>query len=624
MTLYLGKRICTFLSGGAALLLAASGSLAVPPQSGTTIDAGIQVDWSYTVPEGAAQDGYGLLDISVTDAVSHQPLHYEPSALLAWFQRDRGALSDREQTCAEKVNALASLGMGLKADIDLNEHRMVTLNRDGSIAFINPFIASAKMTFESVIALKAKPLDWAIIDDTMTAWVLTDSPAKLVKIDLYSRKIITELPLPFGAAAQRLYYDTTSRSLLLAMPGKQALGIVDLTQGKPFAQMLDIPAIDRLLPVQGSQGMERILIIYRDGAVAWLDVGKPLHKWPAGRSAVAAVFSAAANQNILATADGHVLLVGPGSSPKPLLKLPHAIAALVSFDKGRRVLAAGGNKVSVVDLATNTITQQLNTVIDADRVVMSDRFAYVISPTRGRASLFSLAALEKGNAAPVDVDVAPPEAKASAASPIERHRAAASGEGLLSASAATGNLFEYAEGMNTINRDYSNNRLSPLGLAIVNYAPRETARGHYRAVVRVQKSGRYTLIVGASKPRFSACPAIALQGPPGSLAVATVALKAKLLSDPQTSNLLKIKIVERNINGFETPVSGKQDVRLLIYDRRSGWQRYVNMKEAAAGEYQALLDVPRSAKYILQASSSTANMSFLAGDLGERQVGKSP
>jgi DNA-binding beta-propeller fold protein YncE len=620
VTVGIGMRMCTFVFGGAALLLAANASYAAASQSGTSIDAGIQLDWTYTVPDGAEQDGYGLLDMSVMDALSRQPLHYESSALLAWLQLDRGALSDHEQTCTEKVNALASLGMGLKADIDLNEHRFVTLNRDGTIAFINPFIASAKMTFEAVIALGAKPLDWAIVDDTMTAWVLTSNPAKLVRIDLYSRKITSELPLPEGADAKRLTYDATTKSLLLAMPGNQALGIVDLAKGKPVAQILEVKAIDSLLPVHGAQDQGRALIIYHDGDVAWLDGGKVQQKWSPGRTPVAATFSAAANTTILASADGQLTVAGPGSLQKQLLQLPHAIAALASFDDGRRLLAAGGNRVTVIDLATNAVTQQLQTVPDADRIVLSDRFAYVISPSKGRASLLSLVALKKSNATPVDVDVVPPETKSAEASPVERFRVSPSGEGLLSASVSTGNLFEYAEGMNTINRDYTNNGLSPLGLAVVNYAPREIMRGHYRAVVRVQKTGRYTLIVGGSKPRFSACPTVSLKGPAGSRPEVTMSLRAKLLSDPETSNLLKIRIVERSIDGVEKPVAGKQDVRLLVYDRRSGWQRYIRMDEAAAGEYQAVLDVPRTAKYILQASSSTANMSFLAGDLGERWI----
>jgi hypothetical protein len=475
---------------------------AADTQSGSVVDAGIRMDWTYEVPPGAAIDGYGLLDLRISDDLTRQPLRYSPSALLAWMQRDRGALSDAELNCTDKVKSLASNGMGLKADIDLNEYRVVTLNADGTIAFINPFVKLGNAKLESIIDLHAKPRNWLMIEDTMTAWVVTENPSKLLRIDLYSRKITDELPLPPQAAVEHIFYDSVSQALVLPMPGIGTVGTVNLASGKPKAQILDLKNVQTVFQVENNGASKSILISLGNGEAVCFD-GKTLSPkmfMPPG--VVAAVHSESAAQTIVASGKGEIYTQSGTGNFEQFITLPHSISAVKSLEGGRLILAVGGDKATIVDVPTRKIMQSVGVTPKANRILFTERFAYAIAPATGRATLLALADLKTGRVSPLHVDISAPEPRGLALSDPTLNQPSPGGEGLLTASPSSGMVFEYSEGMMAPASSLSNFRRAAIGLLAVNYAPRAMEAGHYRSVVRPRKTGRFKLIVGGLHRAF--------------------------------------------------------------------------------------------------------------------------
>jgi hypothetical protein len=597
---------------------------AADKQSGSVVDTGIRMDWSYEVPPGAAEDGYGLLNLRISDDLSRQPLRYSPSALLAWMQRDRGALSDAELNCSDKVKSLASNGMGYKADIDLNEYRVVTLNADGTIAFINPFVKLGNAKLESIIDLGAKPRNWLMTEDTMTAWVLTENPSKLSRIDLYSRKITDELPLPPRTAVEHIFYDDVNRALILPMPGIGTVGIVDLASGKPKARLLNLKNAQSVFQVENNGASKSILISLGNGEAVWFDgkIMSPKFFLPSG--VVAAVHSKIAAQTIVGTGNGQLYAQSVTGNLEKLISLPHPISAMKSLDEGRIILAIGGDKATIIDVPIRKIIQSIEVTPKATNILLTERFVYATAPATGRATLLALADLKTGRVSPLHVDIAAPEPGFLDASGPSLIQPSPSGEGLLTASPSSGMVFEYSEGMMAPASSLSNFRRAAVGLLVVNYAPRAMEAGHYRSVVRPRKTGRYKLIVGGAAPRFSACVDVTLTAPHNNGETTDTAIKAELLSAPGAEGLVRIRVLERTSEGKKKTINGLLDLRLLVFDRRTGWQRYVILTESKSGEYEAHVRVPRDGKYELLASSNSAKLSFIEGMLGATQMSVTP
>ena len=215
-----------------ALLMAASlavhESAAAPPaaQTGQLQDGGLVVQWSYQPTLESSGEEVGTLDVVVHDQLTSTPIDYGRGALLGWLQLDRHALSDREITCAQRVTSFISQGVGRRADFDLNTYRIVTLNADGSVAFINPFVGFNNAKLEAIIDLMEEPSDWVIDPKRMEAWVLLGQSGRLAGIDLQSHKLINVVDLPRNASAQHLFQDVNG-NIVVPMPTVASIGIVD-------------------------------------------------------------------------------------------------------------------------------------------------------------------------------------------------------------------------------------------------------------------------------------------------------------------------------------------------------------------------------------------------------------
>lgn len=618
---------------GLAIAISGSVMAAQPaqPQVGQVEDVGVRVAWRYEALPEAEGAGIGRLHLSIQDRNTGSPVRYQNGQIAAWLQRQRGTLSDNELKCSDKVKLFATQGIGRRADIDLNTYRIVTLNSDNSIAFINPFVDLNNAKLESIVVLPGKPRAWLHVPERLELWVRVSGPDRLLAIDTHSRKITRSIALPLQASGESdgadLAYEAGASRLWLALPGMQSIGYLDLAATSPAElRTVAAPGVMAVHVVTAKDG-GLIVTTHRDGRVQrWHGAAKAGPAWQLAQPARQLAYSALA-ERMVAHDGKRLLLLEPNGGSGRQVPLEHAIERMALFDDGRYALVAGGARMSVVDLANGALKVQSAAVADAHAIAFTSRFAYAVGGAR--ASLWSLADLRAGRAQPVEVLLGTrSETRADNAAGASFMRAAVSpaGTGLLAANAADALIYQYAEGMMAPVGSYSNYKRTALALTVLDLAPREVAPGQYLATVRHEKGGRHELVVSGVSPRFAACGQLALAQPATGKAVDTETVRAQLAKVDRiegTRYRVEVALKSRQADKAEQALAQVRDASLLVFDKRSAWQRRLPLQETApgSGHYVAEVAVPRAATYELFVGSTAQNLSYLQGRVASMELG---
>ena len=622
---------------GCALALLLTASFA--QQTGMVEDGGTQVRWTYQPLSAAPQDrGLGVLDLKVVDATTQSPVRYKPGQLAGWLQRGRGALSDSELACSDKVRALASQGIGRKAEIDLNGWRLLTFNTDRTIAFINPFVGLNNAKLESIVQLPGDVDTWVYQPQRLQLWVHASDGDKgqLLRVDTHRREITRRLPSLGGETS--LAVDSDGSHVWLMSPVRQRLGVV--AGARDESSLLNTSATGLQGGVSAPDG--GIYTWHNTGSYLrfWQidNAGKPqqLRQWRMPDQVVAARWSAQAQRLLVAMRGGEFAWINPqteGETPERVVRMTPAgaqLSAMDLFDDGRRALwldstagRAGAMDVGTArELASTDVTQA------ADTILFTDGFAYLHSTAGANATLLSLADLRAGRAQPVLITTG----SASADAPAGRRLAKdPSQRGVLVANPADGVVYQYGEGMMAPIGSYSNYRRSALGVMVLDTSLTEVGPGHYRAALRNEQGGAYELVVSGVGPRMAVCSTLQLTaaadtgGNKVSTPRVTVALQDLRPSAPSAgagmlTQQIRVRLKQENESNQSQELRGVADLILLVFDRQSGWQRRVNLKELEPGLYSGLVDIPKAGSYDWLVSSASQELPFHAGRLGRHEV----
>lgn len=617
-------------------------ALADESQTAEAEDNGVRIQWRYTPSGGGKVGGLGRLEVALADARSGAPLQYQPDQLAGWLHRSRAALSDAETPCADRVAAMVGQGIGQRADIDLAAYRLLTLNDDGVVAFINPFVGLNNAKLESIVSLGAKPIAWAHAADRMELWILVES-SKLVGVDLQTRRILREIALTEDGRARSLALESSGRRLWISLPGRKELAHLDLTKSDAALIFEPLPSSATLLPASHGratadaqagidQALDGVFIMRDDGAFVWREDETRSKIWSLDARPTASAYSALARRIIVASADGALAFLDPeadATGVEKRLRLEHNVRDLSIFDGGRMVLALGDGRASVIDLATGHVTLPLRFSTGADQLLFTRTFAYAIDAHTGRATLWSLSDLKNGRAQPVETSLGHPDSVEPDAPAELDDLAAASpdGAGIIFASRADGTLYQYAEGMMAPSGSFSNYKRKPVALMLLDLSLRAISLGKYAATVRHNRGGAYDLLLAGRGPRFSACARLQLP-PVKSDAAAAPAYTATFVSEAASSaagdRRIRVRLQQAVGDKAHDAVSGLRDLTLLVFDRYSGWQMRAPMREVEAGDYEAQASLPHPGRYDLHVSSVSRNISFLEGRLGQVSLGSAP
>lgn len=564
-------------------------------------------------------NGLGELQIDLRDAATHQTLEMPPRRLAAWLQKPIASLADREIDCTDKVRLLATAGVGRRAAVDLNTYRLMTINTDASLSFINPFLRLNQAKLEDLVELPGVPTAVLHRPRQHEVWLTIANPALVVIVDTDTRKIRHRHSLPDEAHPVAL--TEQGGSVWVAQAGRDEWLRFDRAADRPEA--IVAPRVQAWLAVPGAQaplGLGVDGIVHSSGEVK--TIGRVLH----------AAWSGLAMRGLAALAEGDLLWLDAHGDVQHRTAVP-TVSRLAMFDGGRHAIAIVADEALILDLATTGIRQRIPLSAAVTDMVVTDAFVYLYSPGAAHATLLSIADLRRGQASAVPVaigsDFRVEVPSLSAGSGARRLQPVPDGSGVYVASPQDGQIYQYAEGMLAPIGSFTNYKRSALALLLLDDALQSAGNGRYSATIRAPKAGNFELVLSGVQPRFAECRTIEVP----ELAVASLSderrsapiPRARLVAieDQKAGGAVKVRARLETQQG-EPLADPVNDLVLLAFDRRNGWQARRSMNPVGDGTYEAVLRVPPMTSIDLRVSSASRELPFHAGGLGVHATGRAP
>jgi hypothetical protein len=192
------------------------------------------------------------------------------------------------------------------------------------------------------------------------------------------------------------------------------------------------------------------------------------------------------------------------------------------------------------------------------------------------------------------------------------------GSGILAASAGDGAVYQYAEGMMAPIGSFSNYRRAAMAIDLLDLAPRMVAPGDYEVPVRYERGGGHVLVVSGVAPRLAACARLDLPSPLRKEAATVTETRVQLLAleAAQDGTRVNVQVALQRVAGDQVQaLTGVRDVRLLAFQRQSGWQRRIALRPLG-DHYAGDLEWPDRQALDLMVESASQRLDFLDGRLG--------
>ena len=603
-----------------AFLLSLSFSLctaraANAPDAPSVTQGGVKVALSVT----PGKDGGAVARIDLTDAASGNAIRSARPA--AWMLRRRSEQVANEQSCEDKARTLVGGSIGSRADVDLNGWRLVTLNQDGTVAFINPFVGIQNSRLESIVQLPALGHDWVWMPRTQRLFVTLRDAGSVAVIDTISRRIVRTVSTGDGSLPTRVVADPGGARVWVGLDGAAALVALDAGSGTQVARV----AVGRGLHVLAAHAnaasifatnseSDTVSIVDRNTlAVSNVAVGK---------TPVALAWSVAAQRLAVLSANGGTLeLVDPANSTvTQTMGLAPGATELGLFDDGRHAIVANGrtDQVSVLDLAAARVVAQTTVVGDPDSIAFTREFAYIRSQKSASVRLINLAQARKGQldgltvpigrSAPSDLPETINVASVMAEAP--------EGNGIVMANPGDGTVYRYAEGMMAPIGSFSNYRRAARALLVLDSSLAEREPGRFEAATRIEHGGRYDVVVRNLRPDVTACFVVSLDGVPESER-AHDAPKPRL--QYQRAGAGNDWLIGFSIAGARGHAIDDADPTLLLVQSKGTWQRHVAARNLGAGRYEARIERVPHGEFEAMVAAPRSGLTFDQARLGRLQ-----
>lgn len=591
-------------------------------------DAGVQLELQWSSPQGdgvISPERDLQLALRVSDRTSGQPLGgLQP---MVWASHVSSAVAAAE-SCTDRVSRLASGRLSARADVDLNSHRLLTLNNDRSLSILDPQVRVRTTRLESLVTLPADAADWALLPQREWVAITLPRARQVAIVDLTSRKLAGLVDTGPAGEPRRIVHESGSDRVWVALDGADEVVAIDVAQRAVVSRVAIGTGFHAL--TFGADAGTLLVSSSTSGDVAVIDTAaaRVRHRVPVGPGTVAVTFSSASGHAYAAAAASDRMVAFEPASGRVVHQLAPArgVVALRTEPSGRHVFAISEieSRAWVIDSADGRVVGSAAVADHPDQVVFTRRFAYVRGLKSIKVSLIDLAALQRGAVEVTDV----PMFRATAATMPDQINVAdmivpsPEGDGAIIAGTADAVLYSYMEGMMAPQGTFDTAKRTPRALLLLDRRLRETAPGTYTQRLRFQRPGRYVVPVYIAQPRVTQCVEVIVDGavPQGHhhrIVVAQVDAAQPL--QPGRPERLRLSVQRDEPAGA---VTGLSDLQVMVLELPGIWQQRQFAREVAPGIYEIVQRFPRDGQYRVSVQIASQGLGFGATGTIALRVGR--
>jgi YVTN family beta-propeller protein len=561
---------------------------------------GIAVDFDVTATPDAKGNSAGLVagsDATVTfrlsDARTGSPVSgLHPSG---WVSTSSTGRVPNEAECKDQIKYLSGGLLSARADIDLNNYLVLTLNHDNTITFINPLVSFSKTKLESLITLPGKGADWTLSKKRDLLYVTLPEQSAVAVIDTVTRKIVGQVSTGEKTRPMRIQLQPDGRYLWVGLDGSPKVAVIDAKTNKLAATI----AIGDGLHNVAFTADSRFAYVTNSvaGTVSAIDTNtlSKITELAVAKTPVAVAYSSASRLVYVASVNGETIGVIDPAKQQVIanVQVGPGVVALRFDPKGRYGFAVNQveGTVSVIDASTNQLVGKTTVVKEPDQVAFTEDYAYIRGLASEKFSLIELREVPGGTFAPVNVqagqrpatDVPADIGVADMIAPTP------DGNSAMIANAADGMFYYYTEGMMAPMGSFSNYKRRPHALLILNNSLAEVAPGVYSVPVKLTKAGKFNVPFLVNQPLVVNCFQLSVSESPNQ---ETQAARTAIQIEPlfkgaqfKTGENVKIRFKVTD-SATRRPIEKLEDVRVLAFEPPGLWQQRQWAKSVGKGIYE--------------------------------------
>jgi YVTN family beta-propeller protein len=587
---------------------------------------GIAIDFSLVAtpagngqPAGLVAGADALATFRVTDARTGQPIsNLHPNA---WFSaRLASADATTEAQCKDKIRTFMGGLLSVRADLDLNNYLLVTLNHDRTLTFTNPQVAFSKTKLESIIELPANGADFVLGKNKELLYITVPEESAVVVVNTITRKIVETIRIEGKHKPTRIALEPGGARVWVGLDDSPLVAVIDTATGK-LLRTIGVGAGLHYITFTGDGALAYVTNSAADTVTA-IDT-KTLAKVadiPTGKTPVPAAYSAASRLVYVASLNGGGVTVIDPATQKVAATIPVArgIVALAFEPRGRYGFAVNqlDSNVTVFDAATNRIVGGTSVVKSPDQIAFTNRYAYLRGTASEKFSLIELDGLGKAKVAAVDV-----QAGQRAPSTMPADLGVASmivptpeGNSVMIAHAPDTMTYFYVEGMMAPMGTLSNYKRRARGILLLDRSLTEVAPGTYATPVKLTRAGSYDVPVLINENRIAHCFRADVGKSPNAVADAekislavTAAFAGRKFEAGGAGVPLRFKLTD---TASQQPVAGLEDVQILVFEPPGVWQQRQWAREVGAGEYEITQVFPHAGVFNVMVRVASRGVTF--------------
>ncbi|HWN09382.1 MAG TPA: hypothetical protein VNO50_08995 [Pyrinomonadaceae bacterium] len=584
---------------------------------------GIAIDFSVTATPDERGRSNGLVaganavaTFRLTDARTGQPVTgLHPNAWIS--ARASGGLPNASE-CKDKVTTFMGGLLSARPDIDLNSYLILTINHDDTISIINPQLSFNLTKLESLIVLPGAGADWVLSPSNDFLYLTLPNESSVAVINTITRKVVENISLK-GMKPRRIALEPDSHRVWVGLDDSPLVAVIDIKTNRLVGT---VKAGDGLHNIAFAPEKHLAYVTNsKANTVTAIDTKKlaKVSDISVGATPVPVAYSNASRLFYVASINGGTISAIDPARQQVVATIPTepGVVALKFAPGGRFGFLVNQvtNKASILDASTNKIVGSTSVIAGPDQVVFTKRYAYIRGIGSEKFSLIELTDFSK--TAPVPVDIQGGQ-KAANTMPEEIGVAnmiapTPEGNAVMIANNPDRMIYYYVEGMMAPMGTLSNYKRRPRALLLLDRSLSEVAPGTYSSQIKLRKSGKFDVPLLIEQPRLLHCFQLEVgASPDGEEQRAGTSIAVEALFKQQQIKAAEVVPLRFRITDAATrkPVTGLNDVRVLIFEPPGTWQQRQLAKEIGDGVYEVTQTFPHASVFNVMVAVSSRGVTF--------------